>query len=386
MKSQWFVGAAFAAAGMFAGATAWATEGQGYHASLAVGNDLDAWHVTNCEADIADGLLVLKSGDGLVRTNERHGDFVLNLDWRPRRADKYDSGIYFRADLPDEGRPWPSRYQMNLQQGHEGNVGGLDGAQSSGLIKPGTWNHFQLTVVGDTAELEINGHQAWKVAGIENPDGYIALQSEVDGGGQHEFRNIELTDLDFRPLFNGRDLTGWTGDTSGYKVEDGAIVSPMAGGGRLFTADEYADFSFRFDFKLTPGGNNGIGIRSPLTGNPAYDGMEIQVLDNKAEQYNTIKPWQAHGSVYGIVPAKRGYLKPVGEWNHEEIIADGRHVIVILNGTTIVDANLDEATKSGTIDGQSHPGLSRTQGHIGFLGHGARIEFRNMRIKELDAK
>ncbi len=359
-------------------------DGLGYRAELSAGSGLDQWQVTGCEAELTDGLLVLQSGDGLVRTNERHGDFVLELDWRPRRKEQYDSGIYIRAELPDEGRPWPRRYQVNLQQGREGNIAGLNGAESSGLIKPGDWNHFRLTVIGATAELEINGQPAWKASGIENPDGYVALQSEVDGGGQFEFRNVVLTDLDYRPLFNGRDLTGWTGDTTGYRVEDGSIVSPSEGGGQLFTADQYADFSYRFDFKLTPGGNNGIGIRAPLDGHTAYDGIEIQVLDTPDERYRDIKPWQAHGSVYGIVPAKRGFLKPVGEWNHEEIIADGRRIQVILNGTTIVDADLDEATKSGTIDGQDHPGQKRTAGHIGFLGHGARIEFRNMRIKELN--
>jgi hypothetical protein len=169
-------------------------------------------------------------------------------------------------------------------------------------------------------------------------------------------------------------------------VVDDTIVSPTTGGGRLFTADQYSDFSFRFDFKLTPGGNNGVGIRTPMEGNPAYVGMEIQILDNDADVYKDIQPYQAHGSVYGVVPAKRGYLKPVGEWNHEEIIANGRHVTVILNGTTIVDANLDEASKDGTIDHQDHPGLKREKGHIGFLGHGAKIEFRDLRIRDLAGK
>jgi hypothetical protein len=334
-----------------------------------------------------DGVLLLKAGDGFVRTNERHGDFVLELDWRALRPSKYDSGIYIRADLPAEGKPWPSRYQINLLEGKEGNLLGVPGAESSGLAKPaGEWNHFKITVVGDTAELEINGQKAWKASGIQNTDGYIGLQSEVDGGGQFEFRNFELTDLDYQPLFNGHDLAGWTGDTQGYQVVDDTIVSPTTGGGRLFTADQYSDFSFRFDFKLTPGGNNGVGIRTPMEGNPAYVGMEIQILDNDADVYKDIQPYQAHGSVYGVVPAKRGYLKPVGEWNHEEIIADGRHVTVILNGTTIVDANLDEASKDGTIDHQDHPGLKREKGHIGFLGHGAKIEFRDLRIRDLAGK
>ena len=129
--------------------------------------------------------------------------------------------------------------------------------------------------------------------------------------------------------------------------------------------------------------NNGIGIRTPAEGDAAYVGMEIQVLDNTAKQYATLKPYQYHGSVYGIAPAKREFQKPVGEWNVEEIVADGRHVKVTLNGEVIVDVNLDEATKAGTMDGKEHPGLKNAKGHIAFCGHGDRVMFRNLRVKTL---
>lgn len=363
---------------------------KGFRTALFNGQNLDGWQVTGCQVGVENGLLVLQGGDGFVRTNERHADFILELDWRARRAEKYDSGIYIRADLPEAGKPWPSRYQINLLKGGEGNLLGLDGGKSSGLIKPGDWNHFKITVIGDKAELEINGKPAWKANGLANADGYIGLQSEVDGGGQFEFRNIELTDLDYKPLFNGQDLAGWIGDTAGYTVEDGLLVSKKNSGGKIFTADEYSDFSFRFDFKLATGGNNGVGIRTPAKGDPAYVGMEIQILDDTASVYKNLQPYQAHGSIYGVVAAERGHLKPVGEWNHEEIIARGRQITVILNGVTIVDANLDALEKENgkikTKDGKEHPGLERTSGHIGFLGHGARIEFRNIRVKDLAKK
>jgi hypothetical protein len=362
---------------------AWAEDRGGYHAALFNGRDLDGWQVTGCEAVVEGGLLVLKAGDGFVRSNERHANFVLELDWRARREANYDSGIYIRADLPPAGSAWPKRYQINLKDGDEGHLLGAPGANNSALVKRGQWNHFKLTAVGNKAELEINGQKAWSGADLENADGYIGLQSEVDGGGQFEFRNIELTDLDFKPLFNGRDLTGWTGDTRGYTVEDGSLVCPPNGGGNLYTEGEYSDFSFRFDFKLTSGGNNGVGIRAPVKGDAAYVGMEIQILDDSADRYRSIQPWQAHGSIYGIVPAKRGFLKPVGEWNHEEILARGRQITVILNGTVIVDADVDQASQPKTADGKPHPGLANPAGHIGFLGHGARIDFRNLRIKDL---
>lgn len=192
----------------------------------------------------------------------------------------------------------------------------------------------------------------------------------------------------FTPIFDGQTLAGWQGGTEGYKVEDNAIISLPTGSRNLATVKEYADFHFKFEFKLTPGANNGIGIRVPaeVEGqrlDPAYRGMELQVIDDSSDKYKGIKEYQRHGSVYGVVPAKTGFLKPVGEWNSEEIIALGPHIKVILNGETIVDADVAKASENGTIDGREHPGLKRDSGHICFCGHGAEVAFRNLRIKEL---
>jgi HEAT repeat protein len=207
---------------------------------------------------------------------------------------------------------------------------------------------------------------------------------------EYELRSIEhhitkiMTNDGYIPLFNGKDLSGWMGDTLGYAAEDRKIVvRPESGSGNLYTEKEYANFILRFEFRLTPGANNGLGIRTPPEGDAAYVGMELQILDNSADQYRDLRAYQFHGSIYGVVPAKRGFQRPVGEWNHQEVIARGRRIIVILNGETIVDADLDEASASGTMDGREHPGLGRTRGHIGFLGHGSRVEFRSLWIKEL---
>ena len=186
----------------------------------------------------------------------------------------------------------------------------------------------------------------------------------------------------FAPLFDGKTLDGWQGATDGYAVEDGVLKSRPESGGKLFTKDEYADFIFRFEFRLHPGDNNGIGIRTPTDCNPAYCGMEIQILDDAAERYADLRPEQYHGSIYGVVAAKRGHLKPVGEWNCEEISCKGRHVKVTVNGAVVVDANLDEIGDK-TPDGHAHPGLKRDKGHIGLLGHRTAVEFRNLRVKRL---
>ncbi len=183
----------------------------------------------------------------------------------------------------------------------------------------------------------------------------------------------------FVGLFDGKTLDGWQGDVKGYAVEGGAMVCKP--GGHVFTKKQYANFIFRFEFKLPSGGNNGVGIRTPMKGTSAYVGMEIQILDDKHPKYKDLKPYQMHGSIYGVVPAKRGALKPVGQWNQQEITADGSRVKVTLNGVVIVDADLSKIDKP--MDGQPHPGLHNATGYIGWIGHGDPVAFRNVRIKEL---
>lgn len=195
----------------------------------------------------------------------------------------------------------------------------------------------------------------------------------------------QTSEKGFKELFNGKNLDGWVGNKTSYKVEDGLIViDPQGtGGGNLFTEKEYGDFILRLEFQLTPGANNGLGIHAPLEGDAAYVGKELQILDNEAEKYSKLEVYQYHGSVYGVIPAKRGFLKPTGEWNQQEVIVQHPKIKVILNGTTIMEGDYLEASKNGTLDKKDHPGLQRSSGHIGFLGHGDVVRFKNIRIKEL---
>ena len=198
--------------------------------------------------------------------------------------------------------------------------------------------------------------------------------------------SVLFSEHGFISLFDGKTLNGWTllgknGD--GYLVKDGKIVVPRGGGGNLFTEKQFSDFILRFEFKLEDGSNSGLAFRSPLQArNIHVEGNELQILDHNSERYkDVIKPWQVHGSLYHVFPAKTGYLKKTGEWNEQEVTALGRHLKVVLNGHTILDVNLDDVKDPEIL--KEHTGLKRKSGHLGFLGHNEPIEFRNIRIKEL---
>ena len=189
----------------------------------------------------------------------------------------------------------------------------------------------------------------------------------------------------FVQLFDGESLDGWVllgKHGQGYTVEDGTISCGKGSGGNLLSASEYADFVLRFEFKLESGSNNGLCIRCPLGwSDMAYAGNELQIIDNSAQRYLNIKPWQKHGSLYHVAPAKTGALKPVGEWNSQEVTAQGSLITVVLNGTKILEADTADVKDRALL--AKHPGLKRKNGHIGFLGHNEPVQFRNIRIKRL---
>jgi Domain of Unknown Function (DUF1080) len=254
--------------------------------------------------------------------------------------------------------------------------------------------------VGDAARAlsVIGSDKALKALEKAAPQASGAAKAEIDAALEHIRKTIarntpsftlskQERKAGFEVLFDGRNLDKWVGNKSAYPIREGAImVDPHggSGGGNLYTAAEYGDFEFRFEFQLTPGANNGLGIRTPTKGDAAYVGMELQILDNEAEKYKTLQPYQYHGSVYGVATAKRGFLKPTGEWNRQTVIAKGDQIKVILNDEVILDVNVREVSKNGTADKRPHPGLLNPKGHIGFLGHGDVVKFRNIRILKMD--
>ncbi len=358
---------------------------------------------------VKDGCIVFNgSGDNLCSI-KRYGDFEMVVDWRITK--KRDSGIYLRGS--PQVQIWDtSRVEVGAQVGS----GGLYNNQKN-PAKPlkvadnpvGEWNTFRIKMIGERVTVLLNGELVADNVVLENywdrkipifASESIELQAH---GTDLAFRDIYVQELQnseytvseteskegFKPLFNGKNFEGWTGNTIDYQIENGEIVLHIDNGpshGNLFTANEYGDFIYRFEFQLTPAANNGLGIRAPLEGDAAYKGMELQILDNEDPVYSALAPYQYHGSVYGIIPAKRGYLKPTGQWNYQEVTARGSRIIVNLNGTVILDGDIKEASKNGTADHKEHPGLLREKGHIGFLGHGSVVKFKNIRLKDLSKK
>jgi hypothetical protein len=188
----------------------------------------------------------------------------------------------------------------------------------------------------------------------------------------------------FKALFDGKTLQGWKlvdPRGGGFQVENGLIVCVAGGGGKLMTEDEFANFVLRYEYRIEAAGNNGINIRAPFEGRPAYVGMEIQILDDNHEKWAKVRPDQRTGSIYDVLPARTGFTRPPGEWNAGEITANGRRITVKLNGTTVLDADLDTVRDPEIL--KKHPGLARPSGHLGLLGHSTRTEFRNIRVKAL---
>ena len=351
---------------------------------------------------IADGVLVFDGQGESLCTAADYGDFELLVDWKIEKGG--DSGLYLRGS--PQVQIWDPAANPVGSGGLYNNQKGKSAPAEKADRPVGEWNSFRVVMIGERVTVYLNDKLVVDNVVLENywerdkpiyPAGQIELQAH---GNSLYFRNIFVREIPrdtavpppaaseadegFAPLFNGRDLAGWTGGGGGYAAEDGKIVvHPERGGGNLYTEKEYADFVLRFEFKLWPAANNGLGIRAPLGGDAAYAGMELQILEDGSPVYWGLKPYQYHGSIYGVVPARRGVLRPAGEWNAEEVTVRGRRVTVAVNDVVVVDADLDAASAGGTIDGNAHPGLKRETGHIGFLGHGSILEFRNIRIKEL---
>ncbi len=358
---------------------------------------------------IEDGA-VINDGEGPYLTTDREfGDIELLIEYRT--VPKADSGIYLRT-TPQvqiwDHTPGVARENLGQHLGSGGlwnNSPGAPGKDPSALAdKPfGEWNSFRIIQVGARTTVYLNGQRVVDHAIMENywdraqplfPKGQIQLQTH---GGEIAWRNIFIREIPadeankilashgaegFKSIFNGQNLEGWGGPVDNYEVVDGTIRCKPGKGGVIYEKTELADFAARLEFLLPPGGNNGLAIRYPGEGDTAYNGMcELQVLDNTAEKYKNLDKRQFHGSAYGMVAAHRGYLRPVGEWNFQEVTVQGSHIRVELNGTVILDADL--APVAEFMANSPHPGKDRAAGFFGFAGHSDPVSFRDVSIKPL---
>jgi len=368
------------------------------------------WLETKDHWWMEDGVLVNDGQGAFLTTEKEYGDIELLLEYKT--VAKADSGVYLRTtpqvqiwDYTEEGGKW----QSGADKGSGGlwnNSAGAPGKDPLVLAdKPfGKWNSMRIIQVGERTTVYLNDKLVVDNARMENywdhslplrRTGHIQLQTH---GGEICWRNIFVreigwtearqilaakSDSDYKQIFNGKDFEGWKGPLDNYQIEDGTILCKPKHGGTIYYDEVFSDFKVRLEFLLPPAGNNGLAIRYPGEGDTAYVGMtELQVIDNSAEQYiGKLDDRQYHGSVYGMIPAKRGYQYPVGVWNFEEVTVKGSRIKVELNGTVILDGDVKDVTEF--MHDSPHPGKDRTSGYFGFAGHNDPVRYRNVYIKSL---
>ncbi|MEA2068335.1 MAG: DUF1080 domain-containing protein [Verrucomicrobiota bacterium] len=351
---------------------------------------------------VEDGVLV-NDGQGLfLSTLKNYSDFELMLEYKTVAL--ADSGIYLRG-IP-QVQIWDCTEEAKFHLGAGKGSGGLWNNKKhpegkNPLVradKPfGEWNQLRILMVGERVTVHLNGQLVVDHARMDNffnpalpvpRTGPIQLQTH---GGAISWRNIlvrEIGGVEANKILaskgwkDGRSPEPWKGSVENYLFSDGTVRCKKGKGGTIYTEKEYADFAVQFEFKVPPGGNNGLAIRYPGRGNPAYDGMcELQVLDNSSPKYKKLDDRQFHGSAYGMVAAHRGYQRPVGEWNFQTVEVVGSTIKVELNGTLILDTDLSSTTEY--MANKKHPGKELARGHFGFAGHNDPVAFRNLSIKEL---
>ena len=358
------------------------------------------------------GELVNDGGGAYLATDEEFGDSELLIEYKT--VPKADSGIYLRAtpqvqiwDYTKEGGKWG----IGADKGSGGLWNNSPGAPGKDPLVPadrpfGEWNKFRILQIGERVTVYLNDKLVVDHARMENfwnrklpllKKAPIQLQTH---GGEIRWRNIFIREIPseeanrmlrkhgsagFVDVFNGKDFTGWAGPVDQYEVKDGAVVCQPHKGGTIYTKEQYADFVARLEYRLPPGGNNGLAIRYPGRGDSAYVGMcELQILDDDATQYTRLDPRQFNGSAYGMVPVHRGYLRPTGQWNFMEVTVRGPTLRVELNGTRVLETDLSKVTKY--MGNSAHPGKDRASGHFGFCGHSDPVAFRKIQIKRLEKK
>jgi hypothetical protein len=406
--------------------------------SLFNGKDLAGWHgynphsVTKLTGEKKDAMLkkmrdefpqhwsvkdgeIYNPGTGpYATTDQEYGDFELTLEYN--MSPKGDSGVYLRG--APQVQIWDPTDEKAFKHGAQlgsgalwNNSPGKPGKDPLVLAdKPaGEWNTLRVVMVGARVSVWLNGKQTVDHATMENyydrksalaAKGPICLQTH---GAPIRWRNVAIREIageeanriltskaagGFKSIFNGKDFTGWAGPVENFEVVDSAIRCKTGKGGTPYYNQDLTDFAVRLEFKLPKGGNNGLALRYPGTGNTAYVGMcELQVLDDNYDKVKgKLDPRQVHGSAYGMVGAQRGFQRPIGEWNFQEVTVVGSTLKVELNGFVILEADLSKVDMATVMAKTPHPGKDRKNGYFGFAGHNDPAEFRNITLKDLATK
>lgn len=406
--------------------------------SLFNGKDLAGWHgynphsVTKLTGEKKEAMLkkmrddfaqhwsvkdgeIYNPGTGpYATTDQEYGDFELTLEYN--MSPKGDSGVYLRG--APQVQIWDPTDEKAFKHGAQlgsgalwNNSPGKPGKDPLVLAdKPaGEWNTLRVVMVGARVSVWLNGKQTVDHATMENyydrksalaAKGPICLQTH---GAPIRWRNVAIREIageeanriltakaagGFKSIFNGKDFTGWAGPVENFEVVDSAIRCKTGKGGTPYYNQDLTDFAVRLEFKLPKGGNNGLALRYPGTGNTAYVGMcELQVLDDNYDKVKgKLDPRQVHGSAYGMVGAQRGFQRPIGEWNFQEVTVVGSTLKVELNGFVILEADLSKVDMATVMAKTPHPGKDRKNGYFGFAGHNDPAEFRNITLKDLATK
>lgn len=355
---------------------------------------------------IEGGAMIGKGGGPDLVSWEQYADFELWLDWKVTSDSRAGVGLRYGSPIQLWDPDGKHADELDAEKGSGGLSSNQDHANAPAqrADKPvGQWNRMFVRIVGPYVTVVLNDQTVVDNVVIENifdrerpidRKGPLHLQAHA---GEVHYRNVYIRELStkqsnkhlteiagddelFISLFNGKDLTGWAGALKGYEVVDGVLRCKRRDGGNIQTEQQYGNFVVRMEFKLSPGGNNGLLIRTPNT-NPTHtrDTLEIQILDDHHIMHRQLAPYQYHGSAYGFTPAIRGYLRPTGQWNYQETHVNDDHIKVVLNGYPILDTHLKKVAPD-------HPAANTKRGHFGLSGYSDPIAFRNIRIMELDAE
>ena len=362
------------------------------------------WRVENGE--------IVNDGKGpYLTTDQKFGDYELMIEYKTVAG--ADSGVYLKAS--PQVQIWDSTDESKFHIGADKGSGGLwnsspDSPGKHPLVKAdkpfGQWNQIKVRQIGSRTTVYLNGALVVDHAVMENRHwgkksglplivrGPIQLQTH---GGEIRWRNIFVREIPadeanellrskngegFASIVKGNTFDGWSGPLENYEIKDGVISCKPEKGGTIFTDAEYSDFVVRLEFRLPPGGNNGLAIRYPGEGDTAYVGMcELQVLDSEHADFKSLDDRQYHGSAYGMKGAHRGYMREPGQWNFQEVTVKGSTIKVELNGNVILDCDLNDVTEY--LDNKPHPGKDNKSGHFGLAGHNDPVEFKNLEIKVL---